>query len=68
MLPLWLEDDHFATPFCCYGNDVDCGRCGAWVVFAFAAKFGYERDRIAADVRASALVRLNASERAPAVR
>jgi hypothetical protein len=26
------------TPFCCYGNDVDCGRCGAWVVFSLAAK------------------------------
>jgi MoaA/NifB/PqqE/SkfB family radical SAM enzyme len=64
VLPLWMERDGFVTPFCCYGNDVDCGRCGAWVVFALAAKFGYERDGIAADVRASALVRLNASERA----
>lgn len=38
LLPLWLEDDHFTTPFCCYGNDVDCNRCGAWVVFEFAAR------------------------------
>ncbi len=38
LLPLWLEDDHFTTPFCCYGNDVDCSRCGAWVVFQFAAR------------------------------
>ncbi|MCX7178411.1 MAG: hypothetical protein NTX56_06405, partial [Proteobacteria bacterium] len=38
VLPLWLEDDHFATPFCCYGNDVDCSRCGAWVVFHLAAR------------------------------
>ena len=38
VLPLWLEDDHFATPFCCYGNDVDCTRCGAWVVFQIAAR------------------------------
>ncbi|MBU6444250.1 MAG: radical SAM protein [Alphaproteobacteria bacterium] len=38
VLPLWLEDDHFATPFCCYGNDVDCSRCGAWVVFQLAAR------------------------------
>jgi len=38
VLPLWLEGDQFVTPFCCYGNDVDCGRCGAWVVFSLAAK------------------------------
>lgn len=38
MLPLYLEGDHFTTPFCCYGNDVDCSRCGAWGVFAMAAK------------------------------
>ncbi|MBQ63124.1 MAG: hypothetical protein CMQ19_13780 [Gammaproteobacteria bacterium] len=33
VLSLYLEGDHFTTPFCCYGNDVDCARCGAWVVF-----------------------------------
>jgi len=38
MLPLYIEGDHFTTPFCCYGNDVDCDRCGAWGVFAAAAK------------------------------
>jgi hypothetical protein len=38
VLPLWMEGDHLRTPFCCYGNDVDCGRCGAWVVFSLAAK------------------------------
>lgn len=38
LLPLWLEGDHFTTPFCCYGNDVDCSRCGAWAVFEFARK------------------------------
>ena len=38
VLPLYLEGDHFTTPFCCYGNDVDCDRCGAWVVFEMAAK------------------------------
>jgi len=38
LLPLWLDGDHFTTPFCCYGNDVDCNRCGAWVVFEFAAR------------------------------
>ncbi len=38
VLPLWMERDHFSTPYCCYGNDVDCARCGAWVVFSLAAK------------------------------
>jgi MoaA/NifB/PqqE/SkfB family radical SAM enzyme len=38
MLPLYIEGDHFTTPFCCYGNDVDCDRCGSWGVFASAAK------------------------------
>jgi len=64
VLPLWMEPDGFATPFCCYGNDVDCSRCGAWVVFSLAAKFGHERDRMDVEARHSALVRLNTSERA----
>ena len=38
VLPLWMEGDRLRTPFCCYGNDVDCARCGAWVVFSLAAK------------------------------
>lgn len=38
VLPLWMESDRLVTPFCCYGNDVDCARCGAWVVFSLAAK------------------------------
>ncbi|MCC6641764.1 MAG: radical SAM protein [Deltaproteobacteria bacterium] len=38
ILPLYLEGDHFTTPFCCYGNDVDCARCGAWIVFHLAAR------------------------------
>ena len=38
ILPLYLEGDHFTTPFCCYGNDVDCSRCGAWAVFHIAEK------------------------------
>jgi sulfatase maturation enzyme AslB (radical SAM superfamily) len=38
ILPLYLEGDHFTTPFCCYGNDVDCDLCGAWAVFQIAAK------------------------------
>lgn len=38
VLPLYLEGSQFITPFCCYGNDVDCDLCGAWVVFYIAAK------------------------------
>jgi MoaA/NifB/PqqE/SkfB family radical SAM enzyme len=41
VLPLYLDGDHFTTPFCCYGNDVDCERCGAWVVFHLAAQLGF---------------------------
>lgn len=40
ILPLYLEGDRFTTPFCCYGNDVDCERCGAWAVFHLAARGG----------------------------
>jgi MoaA/NifB/PqqE/SkfB family radical SAM enzyme len=45
ILPLYLEGDHFTTPFCCYGNDVDCERCGAWAVFHLAAKREWEPSR-----------------------
>ena len=38
VLPLYLEGDEFVSPYCCYGNDVDCDLCGAWVVFHIAAK------------------------------
>lgn len=38
VLPLYLEGQQLVTPFCCYGNDVDCTRCGAWVVFDLAAR------------------------------
>lgn len=38
-LPLYLDGEEFVTPFCCYGNDVDCDLCGAWLVFNLAAKF-----------------------------
>ncbi len=38
VLPLYVEDRRFSTPKCCYGNNSDCDRCGAWVVFAHAAK------------------------------
>jgi pyruvate-formate lyase-activating enzyme len=48
MLPLYIEGDHFTTPFCCYGNDVDCNRCGAWGVFSMAAKMPGPWDSVAA--------------------
>ena len=57
VLPLWLEGDHFVTPFCCYGNDVECSRCGAWVVFNLAAKFGFGADETARETRADLLLR-----------
>lgn len=38
VLPLYLDGHELVTPFCCYGNDVDCARCGAWVVFDLAAR------------------------------
>jgi MoaA/NifB/PqqE/SkfB family radical SAM enzyme len=38
ILPLYLDEDRLSTPFCCYGNDVDCDRCGGWVVFELAAR------------------------------
>jgi sulfatase maturation enzyme AslB (radical SAM superfamily) len=37
VLPIYLEGSKFVQPFCCYGNDVDCDLCGAWVVFHIAA-------------------------------
>ena len=34
MLPLYMgEGGNFERPFCCYGNDVDCSKCGAYAVF-----------------------------------
>ena len=47
MLPLYIEGDHFTTPFCCYGNDVDCDRCGSWGVFSMAARMGGPWDEVA---------------------
>ncbi len=33
-LPLYMGDGgNFERTFCCYGNDVDCSRCGAYAVF-----------------------------------
>jgi MoaA/NifB/PqqE/SkfB family radical SAM enzyme len=48
VLPLYLDGQDFTTPFCCYGNDVDCDLCGAWVVFYIASlleKTGIENYR-----------------------
>lgn len=36
MLPLYLGEEGFERPFCCYGNDVNCDMCGAWAVFHLA--------------------------------
>jgi len=34
MLPLYMgEGGNFEKTFCCYGNNVDCTRCGAYAVF-----------------------------------
>jgi MoaA/NifB/PqqE/SkfB family radical SAM enzyme len=38
ILSRYLDGDKFVSPFCCYGNDVDCDLCGAWVIFSMAAK------------------------------
>lgn len=38
VLPLYVDRGRFTTPKCCYGNNADCDRCGAWVVFSHAAK------------------------------
>ncbi len=42
VLPLYMGDGgNFERTFCCYGNDVDCARCGAYMVFNQA----YQRDK-----------------------
>ncbi len=38
VLPLYVEKGAFTSPKCCYGNNADCDRCGAWVVFSHANK------------------------------
>ena len=42
VMPLWMKGGEFVVPFCCYGNDVDCALCGAWVVFHIAARLEKE--------------------------
>ena len=46
VLPLYLENDHFVTPYCCMGNNADCDRCATWVVFAHAARIEGPWDKI----------------------
>lgn len=49
MLPLYLgEGGQFERPFCCYGNDVDCSRCGAYGVFnaAFRRQRGLPEEAV----------------------
>jgi len=46
VLPLYVEAGAFSTPKCCYGNNADCDRCGAWVVFAHAAKLAGPWDAV----------------------
>ncbi|MCC6217149.1 MAG: radical SAM protein [Polyangiaceae bacterium] len=46
VLPLYVERGRFTNPRCCYGNHADCDRCGAWVVFAHAAKLPGPWDEI----------------------
>jgi len=49
LLPLYLDGDEFVSPFCCYGNDVDCDLCGSWAIFNIAAKLE-QRDPSPADM------------------
>jgi MoaA/NifB/PqqE/SkfB family radical SAM enzyme len=39
-LPLYLHNNELVTPFCCYGNDVDCDLCGSWAIFHAAVHQG----------------------------
>ncbi len=65
VLPLWMGPDGFVTPFCCYGNDVDCARCGAWVVFSLAAKLGVGAGSLPPEDRAGRLLRPPAASAQP---
>ncbi|MGE0621232.1 MAG: radical SAM protein [Pseudomonadales bacterium] len=47
LLPLYVGDGgRFERTFCCYGNDVDCSRCGAYAVFNSAYKQQVELEQI----------------------
>jgi len=44
-LPLYMGDGgEFERTFCCYGNDVDCARCGSYLVFnaAYHMRAGHD--------------------------
>ncbi len=51
MLPLYMgAGGNFERTFCCYGNDVDCTRCGAYGVFnGRYRRLRGERDTLADD-------------------
>ena len=46
VMPLYIEDGKLTSPFCCHGNNLDCDRCGTWVMFAHAAKLPGPWDEI----------------------
>lgn len=48
VLPLYVEKGGFSSPKCCYGNNADCDRCGAWVVFSHAAQLEGPWDAVVA--------------------
>ena len=54
-LTLYVGDDgNFEQTFCCYGYDVDCARCGSYLLFNAAyhkeiSKQGSMASRAAAD-------------------
>jgi hypothetical protein len=35
---VFIDGDKLTSPFCCYGNNIDCNRCGAWGVFFSASR------------------------------
>jgi len=52
-MPLYLGGGGFTTPYCCYGNDVDCDRCGSWGVFSVATKIAGPWDEVLPPKRGS---------------
>jgi len=47
MLPLYVgEGGEFERTFCCYGNNVDCARCGAYAVFNSAWHQQWGRSKV----------------------
>ena len=64
-MPLYMEGKAFTTPFCCYGNDVDCDLCGAWGVFAVAAKIPGPWDEVVPPSERDKARRRNGSRRWP---